>query len=94
MCSVFDVITVTKPNPQSQSQSQSDPLRREILSNVIQCLKILLEEVRGKVDGSLENTAVRLRELRPDEASSQAKLWEYSDSILALWEDPAIQVTC
>ena len=66
---------------------------------MIQCLKILLEEVQvnkelNEVDGSLENTAVRLKELRPDEANSQAKLWEYSDSILALWEDPAIQVTC
>ena len=96
---LFDVITLPKPNPESHSQSQSDPLRREILSNVIQCLKILLEEVQvnkelNEVDGSLENTAIGLKELRPDEANSQAKLWEYSDSILALWEDPAIQVTC
>ena len=66
--------------------------RREILSNVIQCLKMLLEEKRMEVDHSLVNTAARLKLLEPDDAGSQAKLWEYRDNILALWEDPAIQV--
>ena len=66
--------------------------RREILSNVIQCLKMLLEEKRMEVDHSLANTAARLKLLEPDDAGSQAKLWEYRDNILALWEDPAIQV--
>ena len=66
--------------------------RREILSNVIQCLRLLLEEMTEDLDPSLDNTAAKLRELKPDEEASQAKLWEYRVNIQALWEDPAIQV--
>ena len=68
-------------------------LRREILSNVIQCLRQLLDEITEELDSSLVNTAARLRELKPDEEASQAKLWEYRVNIQALWEDPAIQVS-
>merc|ERR550517_1286432 len=46
-----------------------------------------------EVDHSLANTAARLKLLEPDDAGSQAKLWEYRDNILALWEDPAVQET-
>lgn len=72
---------------------EREQYRREILSNVIQCLRMLLDEMTGQLDLSLINTAARLKELKPDDAGSQAKLWEYRDNILALWEDPAIQET-
>ena len=60
--------------------------------NVIQCIQILLEEMTGSLDTSLNNTAARLKELAPDQEKDQAKLWEYRDNILAIWEEPAIQV--
>ena len=40
----------------------------------------------------MNNTAARLKELAPDQEKDQAKLWEYRDNILAIWEEPAIQV--
>ena len=60
---------------------------------MIQCLRLLLEEMTEDLDPSLDNTAAKLRELKPDEEASQAKLWEYRVNIQALWEDPAIQVS-
>ena len=60
--------------------------------NVIQCIQILLEEMTGSLDTSLNNTAARLKELKPDQDKDQAKLWEYRDNILAIWEEQAIQV--
>ena len=59
---------------------------------MIQCLRLLLEEMTEDLDPSLVNTAAKLRELKPDEETSQLKLWEYRVNIQALWEDPAIQV--
>ena len=61
--------------------------------NVIQCIQILLEEMTGSLDSTLNNTANRLKELKPDQEKDQAKLWEYRDNILAIWEETAIQVS-
>ena len=72
--------------------TSSSAYRREILMNVIQCIQILLEEMTGSLDSSLNNTAGRLKELKPDQEKDQAKLWEYRDNILAIWEESAIQV--
>eukprot|EP00092_Neocalanus_flemingeri_P027897 GFUD01030284.1.p1 GENE.GFUD01030284.1~~GFUD01030284.1.p1 ORF type:complete len:393 (+),score=127.90 GFUD01030284.1:138-1316(+) len=72
---------------------EREQYRREILMNVIQCIQILLEEMTGSLDTSLNNTAARLKELKPDQEKDQAKLWEYRDNILAIWEEPAIQET-
>jgi len=55
--------------------------------------RLLLEEMTEDLDPSLVNTAAKLRELKPDEETSQLKLWEYRVNIQALWEDPAIQAT-
>jgi len=72
---------------------EREQYRREILMNVIQCIQILLEEMTGSLDSSLINTATRLKELKPDQEKDQAKLWEYRDNILAIWEECAIQET-
>jgi len=72
---------------------EREQYRREILMNVIQCLQILLEEMTGSLDASLNNTATRLKELKPDQEKDQAKLWEYRDNIQAIWEETAIQET-
>jgi len=72
---------------------EREQYRREIHMNVIQCIQILLEEMTGSLDTSLNNTAARLKELKPDQEKDQAKLWEYRDNILAIWEEPAIQET-
>ena len=35
----------------------------------------------------------RLKELKPDVERDQARLWEYRDNILAIWEEQATQQT-
>ena len=75
------------------SNEEREQYRREILTNVIQCIQILLEEMTGELDSSLNNTAARLKELRPDSERDQGKVWEYRDNISAIWEEPAIQET-
>jgi len=75
------------------TMEEREQYRREILMNVIQCIQILLEEMTGSLDSTLNNTANRLKELKPDQEKDQAKLWEYRDNILAIWEETAIQDT-
>jgi len=75
------------------TMEEREQYRREIQMNVIQCIQTLLEEMTGSLDTSLNNTAARLKELKPDQEKDQAKLWEYRDNILAIWEEPAIQET-
>jgi len=72
---------------------EREKYRKDILMNVIQCIQILLEEMTGELDVTLNNTAARLKELDSDDEKDQAKLWEYRDNILAIWEEPAIQET-
>lgn len=67
--------------------------RRDILSNSLECLQVLLEEVTGPLQEGLGNTAARLRELDKDKEADQARLWEWRDTVQAIWEDPAIVET-
>ena len=78
--------------PLQKSKFKLIKSRKDILMNVIQCIQILLEEMTGELDVTLNNTAARLKELDSDDEKDQAKLWEYRDNILAIWEEPAIQV--
>jgi hypothetical protein len=34
----------------------------------------------------------KLEQLEPDEERDQARLYQYRDFVIAIWEDPAIQV--
>ena len=66
--------------------------RRDILVNVIQCIHILLEETTDSLEPSLNNTVMRLKELKPEDEQDHLKVWEYRDNIQAIWEDKVVQV--
>ena len=68
--------------------------RRDIMYNVIQCLQILLGELRDDLETTLQNTALKLTQLRPDNEDDHRKIWEIRDNVFAIWQDPATQVFC
>jgi len=83
-----------KESQPSWTEEERVQFKREILTNVIQCIQILLEEVKGPLaDTGLTLTADRMKELSADSSKDREKLWEYRHSIQALWEDQAIQDT-
>jgi len=83
-----------KDSQPSWSEEERQQFKREILTNVLQCIHILLEELKGPLaDTGLTVTADRLRQLSADSDRDRAKLWEHRDSIQAIWEDQAIQDT-
>jgi len=67
--------------------------RRDILSNAVECLQLLLEEVQKPLGPGLSNTADRLKKLNKSKEEDQARLWEWRDTVEAIWEDPAIKET-
>jgi len=67
--------------------------RRDILSNAIECLQVLLEEVQKPLGEGLGNTADRLKKLDKSKDEDQVRLWQWRDTVQDIWEDPAIQET-
>lgn len=67
--------------------------RRDILSNAVECLQVLLEEVQKPLGEGLGNTADRLKKLDKSKEEDQVRLWEWRDTVQDIWEDPAIQDT-
>merc|ERR1711936_780829 len=67
--------------------------RRDILSNAVECLQLLLEEVQKPLGPGLSNTADRLKKLNKSKEEDQARLWEWRDTVEAIWDDPAIKET-
>merc|ERR1712037_351143 len=67
--------------------------RRDILSNAVECLQVLLEEVQKPLGEGLGNTADRLKKLDKSKEEDQVRLWQWRDTVQDIWEDPAIQET-
>jgi hypothetical protein len=51
-----------------------------------------LSSPSGRIQPSRYTRVVKLQELEPDEERDQARLYQYRDLVIAIWEDPAIQV--
>lgn len=83
----------SKPEQPTWTEEELRRYRRDILSNAIQCLQVLLEEVRAPLQPGLDNTAARLRGLDREKETDQSRLWEWRDTVQAIWEDPAIVET-
>jgi len=75
------------------TEDEMKKARRDILSNAVECLQVLLEEVQKPLGEGLGNTADRLKKLDKSKEEDQVRLWEWRDTIQDIWEDPAIQET-
>lgn len=51
-----------------------------------------MEETTDSLEPSLNNTVMRLKELKPEDEQDHLKVWEYRDNIQAIWEDKVVQV--
>jgi hypothetical protein len=67
--------------------------RRDVLSNALECLQILLEEMTGQLQEGLGNRAKALLQLDKEKDADHARLWEWRDTLQDIWKDPAVVVT-
>ena len=62
------------------------------MTNVIQCLQILLTEMKGKLEDSLNNTVTMVNNMNPEEEENYVNIWNMRDQIQQIWQHPHIQV--
>lgn len=67
--------------------------RRDVLSNALECLQILLEEMTGQLQEGLGNRAKALLQLDKEKDADHARLWEWRDTLQDIWKDPAVVAT-
>ncbi len=51
-----------------------------------------LSSQSGRIQPSRYTRVSKLQELESDEERDQARLYQYRDFVIAIWEDPAIQI--